>query len=72
MNDCNENVWRIKGKESQIKKCINLDLRSEGLRFNFQCWSCVQVLGSLTFHTVIVHSTVMGTLCTDPRFDQCL
>ena len=51
---------------------VTLDSRSEGLGFTSQCWSCRSIWYTqyFVFHTVSVHLTVMGTWCTDPRFDQ--
>ena len=40
-----------------------LDLRSEGLGFDSNCWSCVQVSGNFSYHIAFrsAHPAVMGT-----------
>ena len=56
------------GKTDEVDRA--LDSRSEGLGFNSQHWSCVEVLGKFIFHTALIYQTVMDTWCSDPRLDQ--
>ena len=48
------------------RSCVQILLywgfsRSEGLGFDFHCWSCEEVSANLEFHTASVHPALMGT-----------